>query len=94
MSMTLIKRVAQCMAIGMNAHEIAAVVDRPVKQVRTVMDVVRHPDIEAARQAAKYAMRRNDPKRMERMREIARKHSARKRGVQTNDRGYVISERS
>jgi hypothetical protein len=93
MSMTLLERVAKCMKAGMSAHEIAAFVKRPIKQVRRAMYIVRYPDIEAARQAAFYAKYRNDPKRIERMRETARKYSARKRGAQTDDRGYVIPKK-
>jgi hypothetical protein len=93
-SMTLMERVAECMAARMSAHEIAAAVSRPVKQVRMAMDIIRHPDLEAARQAAYYAKRRSDPEYMERKREAARRSNARKRGVQTNDRGYATRQKS
>jgi hypothetical protein len=87
---TLIEKVARCMADGMTAGQIAAVVNRPYGQVLNAMNVVRFPHEEAERQARYHAKRRNDPAYIERKRIASRKYQARKRGVPTNDRGYVV----
>jgi hypothetical protein len=92
--MTLMDEIAKCMAAGMNASQIAIRVKRPLRQVLNAMNVVRDPDREAKRQAARYARERNDPAVMERKRISARKASARKRGAKTNEHGYVIRQQA
>lgn len=77
--MTLIDRIAQYKALGMNAYEIATIVERPVKQVQDAMRVIKHPDEEAKRQASYYERYKKDPAYVESRREYARKYQAERR---------------
>ena len=80
MTQTLIERIAEFKAVGLSASEIATIVERPVKQVQHVLYIMKYPDREAERQAAYHAKRSNDPTYLERKREAARRHIARRRG--------------
>ncbi len=79
MTQTLIERVAEFKAVGLSAREIAAIVERPVVRVRHMLYIIKHPDREAERQAAYHEKRRNDQAYLERKREAARRHMARRR---------------